>query len=74
MIPSRLGSTRLPNKPLADIAGQPMIVHVWRRAVAAGLGPVVVASGDAEIAAVIGRVGGHAVLTDPDLPTGSDRI
>jgi len=74
MIPSRLASTRLPNKPLAEIAGQPMVVHVWRRAVAAGLGPVVVASGDAEIAAVIGRAGGRAVLTDPDLPTGSDRI
>ena len=74
MIPARLAATRLPNKPLAEIAGVPMIVHVWRRAVAAAVGPVVVACGDAEIAAVIERAGGHAVLTDPQLPTGSDRI
>ena len=74
LIPSRLASTRLPGKPLADIGGVPMIVHVWRRAVAAGLGPVVVACGDAEIARVIEAAGGRAVMTDPDLPTGSDRI
>ncbi len=74
MIPSRLASTRLPRKPLADIGGEPMIVHVWRRAVAAGLGPVVVASGDPEIAEAIEAAGGRAVMTDPDLPTGSDRI
>lgn len=74
MIPSRLASTRLPGKPLADIAGAPMIVHVWRRAVAAQVGPVVVACGDQEIAEVIQAAGGRAVLTDPDLPTGSDRI
>jgi 3-deoxy-manno-octulosonate cytidylyltransferase (CMP-KDO synthetase) len=74
MIPARLASTRLPNKPLADIAGVPMIVHVWRRAVIASIGPVVVACGDAAIAERIAREGGHAVLTDPDLPTGSDRI
>jgi len=74
LIPTRLASTRLPNKPLAEIAGAPMIVHVWRRAVAAGIGPVVVASGDREIADIIDRQGGRAVLTDPELPTGSDRI
>jgi 3-deoxy-manno-octulosonate cytidylyltransferase (CMP-KDO synthetase) len=74
MIPSRLASTRLPRKPLADIGGAPMIVHVWRRAVAAGLGPVAVACGDAEIARAIEEAGGRAVMTDPDLPTGSDRI
>ncbi|HTW52847.1 MAG TPA: 3-deoxy-manno-octulosonate cytidylyltransferase [Stellaceae bacterium] len=74
LIPSRLASTRLPNKPLADIAGSPMIVHVWRRAVAAKLGPVVVACGDREIANAIEAAGGCAVITDPDLPTGSDRI
>jgi 3-deoxy-manno-octulosonate cytidylyltransferase (CMP-KDO synthetase) len=74
MIPARLAATRLPNKPLAEIAGAPMIVHVWRRAVAAGSGPVVVACGDKEIAARIEREGGRAVLTDPALPTGSDRI
>jgi 3-deoxy-manno-octulosonate cytidylyltransferase (CMP-KDO synthetase) len=73
-IPARLASTRLPNKPLAMIAGGPMIVHVWRRAVAAGAGPVVVACGDAAIAEAIEREGGRAVLTDPALPTGSDRI
>jgi len=74
LIPARLASTRLPGKPLADIAGTPMIVHVWQRAVAAGSAPVVVACGDEEIAAVIGAAGGRAVLTDPALPTGSDRI
>jgi 3-deoxy-manno-octulosonate cytidylyltransferase (CMP-KDO synthetase) len=74
MIPSRLASTRLPGKPLADIGGMPMIVRVWRRAVAADLGPVVVACGDREIAAAVEAAGGTAVLTDPGLPTGSDRI
>src|SRR5690242_20699767 len=74
VIPARLAATRLPNKPLADIHGEPMIVHVWRRSVAAGLGPVVVACGDRPIAEAIEAVGGTAVLTDPDLPSGSDRI
>lgn len=74
LIPARMASTRLPDKPLADIAGVPMIVRVWRQAVAAGLGPVVVAAGEAEIVAAIEAAGGRAVLTDPDLPSGSDRI
>ena len=74
MIPARMGSTRLPGKPLALIAGVPMIVHVWRHAVAAALGPVVVACGDKEIAEAVETAGGRAVLTDPELPTGSDRI
>ena len=74
LIPTRLAAARLPRKPLADIAGSPMILHVWRHAVAAEVGPVVVASGDSEIAVVIAREGGRAVLTDPALPTGSDRI
>ncbi|HKS89906.1 MAG TPA: 3-deoxy-manno-octulosonate cytidylyltransferase [Stellaceae bacterium] len=74
LIPARLAATRLPNKPLADIAGRPMIVHVWRLAVAAAIGPVVVACGDPAIVEAIAREGGEAVLTDPDLPTGSDRI
>ncbi|MGA8401279.1 MAG: 3-deoxy-manno-octulosonate cytidylyltransferase [Stellaceae bacterium] len=74
LIPSRLASTRLPNKPLADIGGAPMIVHVWRRALAAELGPVVVACGDRAIAEAIEAAGGRAVMTDPELPTGSDRI
>src|ERR1700742_2842899 len=71
--PARMASTRLPGKPLAEIAGEPMIVHVWRRAVAAGLGPVVVAAAEPEIAAAVEKAGGQAVLTDPDLPSGSDR-
>ena len=74
MIPSRLASTRLPGKPLADIGGTPMIVRVWRQAVAAGVGPVVIACGDREIADAVEAAGGTAVMTDPDLPTGSDRI
>src|ERR1700758_372568 len=74
MIPARLAARRLPGKPLADIAGTPMIVHVWRRAVAADIGPVVVACGDREIADTIEAAGGRAVMTDPQLPTGSDRI
>jgi 3-deoxy-manno-octulosonate cytidylyltransferase (CMP-KDO synthetase) len=74
LIPARLASTRLPGKPLADIAGAPMIVQVWRRAMAAAAGPVVVACGDPEIAAAVEMAGGRAVMTDPELPTGSDRI
>src|SRR3990170_2823284 len=74
VIPARLAATRLPNKPLAEIAGEPMIVQVWRRAMASGVGPVVVAAGDAAIASVITAAGGQAVLTDPALPTGSDRV
>ena len=74
VIPARLAATRLPNKPLADIAGEPMIVHVWRRAMAAGVGPVVVACGDAAIAAAIRAAGGDAVMTDPAHPSGSDRV
>jgi len=74
LIPARLAATRLPNKPLADIAGEPMIVHVWRRAVAAGIGPVVVATDAPEIAAAIEAVGGLAVMTRADHPSGSDRL
>ena len=73
-IPARLAAHRLPGKPLADVAGAPMIVHVWRRAVAAGVGPVVVACAEPAIAKVVEAAGGRAVLTDPDLPSGSDRI
>jgi 3-deoxy-manno-octulosonate cytidylyltransferase (CMP-KDO synthetase) len=74
LIPARMASTRLPGKPLADIVGQPMIVRVWRCAVAAGLGPVVVAAAEPEIVAAIEKAGGKAILTDPNLPSGSDRI
>jgi 3-deoxy-manno-octulosonate cytidylyltransferase (CMP-KDO synthetase) len=69
-----MASTRLPGKPLADIAGIPMIVRVWRQAIAAEIGPVVVAAAEREIAAAIEAVGGRAVLTPPELPSGSDRI
>jgi 3-deoxy-manno-octulosonate cytidylyltransferase (CMP-KDO synthetase) len=74
VIPARMASTRLPGKPLADIEGAPMIVHVWRRAREAALGPVIVACAEREIAAVIEAAGGKAVLTKPDHPSGSDRI
>lgn len=74
LIPARLAATRLPNKPLADIAGEPMILHVWRRAVEAGIGPVVVATDAPEIVQVIEAAGGLAVLTRPDHPSGSDRL
>jgi 3-deoxy-manno-octulosonate cytidylyltransferase (CMP-KDO synthetase) len=74
MIPARLGSTRLPNKPLADIAGLPMIVQVCARAAEARVGPVLVAAAEREIAEAVERAGYRAVLTDPALPSGSDRI
>ena len=74
LIPARMASSRLPDKPLADIGGVPMIVRVWARAVASGLGPVVVAAGEAEIVRAVEKAGGRAVLTDPDAPSGSDRI
>jgi 3-deoxy-manno-octulosonate cytidylyltransferase (CMP-KDO synthetase) len=69
-----MASTRLPGKPLAEIAGVPMIVHVLRRALAAKRGPVVVATDCAEIAAVVGKSGGRAVMTRADHASGSDRI
>jgi 3-deoxy-manno-octulosonate cytidylyltransferase (CMP-KDO synthetase) len=74
LIPARLTSSRLPNKPLADIAGLPMIVQVWKRAIEADVGPVLVAAGEKEIVEAIKDHAGDAVLTDPDLPSGSDRI
>jgi len=74
LIPARLGSTRLPGKPLADICGVPMIVHVLRRALEADIGPVAVACAEDAIADVVRDAGGRAVLTDPGLPSGSDRI
>ncbi|MDX1484990.1 MAG: 3-deoxy-manno-octulosonate cytidylyltransferase [Alphaproteobacteria bacterium] len=74
LIPARMASTRLPGKPLAEICGVPMIVQVWRRAIEADLGPVVVAAGEPEIAEAITAAGGEAVLTAPDHPSGSDRI
>ena len=74
LIPARLGSTRLPDKPLAMIGDAPMIVQVWRRARDAGVGPVVVACAEPAIADAVRAAGGEAVLTDPGLPSGTDRI
>jgi len=74
VIPARMQSTRLPGKPLADINGEPMIAHVWRRAIEADVGRVLVASDSEEINAVIRARGGEAVLTRSDHPSGSDRV
>jgi 3-deoxy-manno-octulosonate cytidylyltransferase (CMP-KDO synthetase) len=74
VIPARIGATRLPRKPLADIAGEPMIVHVWRRAIEADAGEVVVATDSQEIADAIEAAGGKAVITRADHPSGSDRV
>lgn len=74
VIPARMASTRLPGKPLADIAGAPMIVQVWRRAIESGAGRVVVAAAEPAIAAAVTEAGGEAVLTDPAHPSGSDRV
>src|SRR4030081_726813 len=74
LIPARMAATRLPGKPLLDIAGLPMIVHVLRRAEAAKIGRVAVATDTPEIAAAVTSHGGEAVMTRADHPTGSDRI
>ncbi|MFS0741793.1 3-deoxy-manno-octulosonate cytidylyltransferase [Brevundimonas sp. 3P9-tot-E] len=73
MIPARMAATRLPGKPLADIGGKPMIVRAWEQAMASGF-RVAVAAGDPEIVSAVTVAGGEVVLTDPDLPSGSDRI
>jgi 3-deoxy-manno-octulosonate cytidylyltransferase (CMP-KDO synthetase) len=69
-----MGSSRFPDKVMAEIAGAPMIVQVWRRAMEADLGRVVIAAAEPVIVETIEAVGGEAVLTDPDHPSGSDRI
>ncbi len=74
LIPARMASTRLPHKPMADIAGLPMIVQCYMRAAESGAARIVVACDSPEIKAAIEAVGGEAVLTDADLPSGSDRI
>ncbi|MDP7391428.1 MAG: 3-deoxy-manno-octulosonate cytidylyltransferase [Alphaproteobacteria bacterium] len=74
LIPARMGSTRFPDKVLAEIAGAPMIVQVWRRAQEAALGRIVVAAAEPAIVAAVEAFGGEAVLTDPEHPSGSDRI
>ena len=73
LIPARMAATRLPDKPLADIGGKPMIVRAYEQAAKSGL-PVAVAAGDQPIVDAIEAIGGVAVLTDPNLPSGSDRI
>ena len=74
LIPARLAATRLPGKPLADIAGEPMIVHVLRRAEAAGIGAVAVATDSEAVAACVEKAGGRAVMTSAAHASGSDRI
>ena len=74
LIPARMAATRLPGKPLLDIAGLPMIVHVMRRAQAAGLGPVVIATDAEAVAACVEKAGGRAIMTRMDHASGSDRI
>ncbi len=74
VIPARMQATRLPGKPLADIGGAPMIVQVWRRAVESGAGRVLVAADTEEIVETVRKAGGEAVTTDPDHPSGSDRV
>src|SRR5438132_2881213 len=74
LIPARMAATRLPGKPLLDIAGVPMIVHVLRRAEDAQIGRVAVATDTPEIAAAVTAHGGTAVMTRADHPSGSDRI
>ncbi|MBI5263134.1 MAG: 3-deoxy-manno-octulosonate cytidylyltransferase [Bradyrhizobium sp.] len=74
LIPARMAATRLPGKPLLDIAGLPMIVHVLRRAEAARIGRVAVATDTPEIARAVTAHGGEVVMTRPDHPSGSDRI
>ena len=74
LIPSRMAASRLPGKPLADIHGTPMIVHVWRRAMESDLGPVVVATDHADIADAVAQAGGRALLTARNHPSGTDRF
>ena len=74
VIPARLKATRLPDKPMADIGGEPMIVHVWRRAVEADCGPVVVATDAEAVRDAILQAGGEALMTLPGHPSGSDRV
>ena len=74
IIPARMAATRLPGKPLAEIAGRPMIAYVLERAAAANIGPVIVATDSEAIATAVEKAGGRAIMTRPDHPSGSDRI
>lgn len=73
IIPARWASTRLPGKPLADIGGRPLVLHVWDRCREAGLGRVVIATDDERVLHAAREAGAEAVLTDPSLPSGTDR-
>ena len=73
IVPARLGSTRLPRKPLADINGKPMVVHCMNKCIEANIAPVYVATDSDEIAAVVKAAGGQVIMTDPALPSGTDR-
>jgi len=74
IIPARYASTRLPGKPLVDINGKPMVAHTYARGVEAGMAEVLVACDDERTVAAVKEAGGNAVMTDPELPSGSDRI
>lgn len=74
LIPARMAATRLPGKPLADICGEPMIVHVWRRAVEAGIGRVAVATDSDEIAGAVRAAGGEVAMTSAAHENGTSRI
>jgi 3-deoxy-manno-octulosonate cytidylyltransferase (CMP-KDO synthetase) len=74
VIPARMSASRLPGKPMVDIAGEPMIAHVWRRAVEADIGRVVVATDAEEVVGAVAALGGEALLTRADHASGSDRV
>jgi 3-deoxy-manno-octulosonate cytidylyltransferase (CMP-KDO synthetase) len=74
VIPARMASRRLPGKPLADINGLPMIVHVWKRAVEANVGQVLVAAAELAIVDAVKAHGGDAIMTNPTLASGTDRV
>ena len=74
LIPARMAASRLPNKPMADIAGKPLIEHVWSAAIKSKLAPVYVATDHKDIFDHITAIGGNVVMTKPSHPSGSDRI
>ena len=74
VIPVRMASTRFPGKPMALIDGIPMIQHVWKQAITSKLGEVIVACAEKEVSDLIKSLGGNAVMTSPELPSGTDRI
>ena len=74
IIPARYASSRFPGKPLALLAGKPMIQHVWEKAIASSADAVAVATDDERIAAAVEKFGGMAIMTSPDHPSGTDRI